>query len=139
MMCRRSLYTIMLGAMLAMAANLMPSSYAQAMGTACCCPTGECSCCCAQNKAEEPASVFQSLGRSASETCTCSSGPNPFSAKDSAAVTVSVDRNQKHVFQSSVVLPVGLSSTPAGLPAKRHKPPAVFSQSLYLLNNSLRI
>jgi hypothetical protein len=139
MMSRRILYTIILGAMLAMAANLMPSSYAQAMGTECRCPTGECSCCCAQNKAEEPASVFQSLGRSASESCTCSSGPNPFSVKDSAAVTVSVDPTQKHVFQSSVVLPAGLSPTPAGLPEKRHKPPAVSPQSLYLLNNSLRI
>jgi hypothetical protein len=139
MISKRCLYTIMLGAMLAMAANLIPSSDAQAMGTECRCPTGECSCCCSQNKAEEPVSVLQSSGSAASESCTCSSGPNPFSVKDSAAVTVSVDPTQKHVFQSSVVLPAGLSPTPAGLPAKRHKPPAVSSQSLYLLNNSLRI
>ena len=137
-MYKRMLYRVLLGTMLAMAANLMLSLDAQAMGTECRCPTGECSCCCAQNEVEEPVSALQSSGRSASETCTCSSGPNPFSARPAASV-VSVGPIQEHVFQSSVVLPVGLSSMSAGLPATRHKPPAVSHQCLYLLNSSFRI
>ena len=96
----RSLYTIILGAMLAMAVNLIPPPDAQAMGTDCRCPAGQCSCsCCAQHEAEEPAPVLQPPGEVAAGTCSCSAGPNPFSA-DVAVTAVYVDPLKKTFFSA---------------------------------------
>lgn len=139
MISMRSLYIIILGAMLAMAVNLMPLSDAQAMGTDCCCPAGQCSCsCCTQHEAEESAPVLQPPGAVAAGTCSCSAGPNPFSA-DGAMTTVYVDPPKKRFFQLISVYTAGDSCTLAVLPAKRYKPPGVSRRGLYLLNSNFRI
>jgi hypothetical protein len=138
MMYKRMLYGILLGAMLAMVANLMPSSDAQAMGTACLCPGGECSCCCKQDAAEGLAPVSQSLDTSASGHCSCSTGPNPFGTGETQKQAY-IDPSKERLFQPVVVFISAAFHPPAGLPANRHKPPAVSSQRLYLLNSSFRI
>jgi len=136
----RSLYIIMLGAMLAMAVNLMQPSDAQAMGTDCRCPAGMCSCCCCtQHEAQEPASVLQPPGDVAAGTCTCSTGPNPFST-DGTANTAYVDPPKKRLFHhSAAAASAVMCIAPAGLPDRRDKPPAVSHRSLYLLKSSFLI
>ena len=138
-MYKRCLYTIILGAMLAMAANLMPASYAQAMGTECRCPTGECSCsCCRQLEAQVSPAVLQFPNTPASGSCTCSTGPNPFRADESKAAAY-VDPPKKRFFQPLTTTVSVVYSAPIGLPVKKYKPPAASCQRLYLLNSSFRI
>jgi hypothetical protein len=139
MISMRSLYTIILGAMLAMAVNLVPSSDVQAMGTDCRCPAGQCSCsCCTQHEAEDSASVLQSPGAVAAGTCSCSAGPNPFSA-DGAVAAVYIDPAKKRFFQPVFVYTACEMCAFAVLPVKRYKPPGISRQGLYLLNSTFRI
>jgi hypothetical protein len=139
MILMRSLYTIMLGTMLALAVNLIPTSDVQAMGTDCRCPAGQCSCsCCTQHEAEDPAPVLQPSGEVAPGTCACSAGPNPFSA-DGAMTKVYVDSPKKRFFQPISVYTAGEICALAVLPLKRYKPPGISRQGLYLLNSTFRI
>ena len=135
----RSLYTIILGAMLAMAVNLIPPSDAQAMGADCRCPAGVCSCCCCtQHQNDDPAPALQPLNEPTLGTCTCSTGPNPF---DPGTVSISTycDPTKKRILHSSVVYSADVRFRSTDPPAKRSKPPTVFQHPLYLLNKSLRI
>jgi hypothetical protein len=139
MMSRRSLYTIILGAMLAMAANLMPSSDAQAMNTTCCCSADECRCSgCVQHAADDTVPLLQPLDETPSNTCTCSTGPNPFRT-DIVSASPYAEPTKKRLFNCSAFSSVSVSYTLADLPAQEYKPPLIAQQSLYLLNNSLRI
>jgi len=128
----------MFGAMLAMAATFMPPSDAQAMGTACRCSGGECSCCCEQDAAEGLVPVAQSLGTVASEDCSCSTGANPFGAGETRK-SAYVDSSKERLSQPAVVFIAAAFHAPARLPANRHKPSVVSFQCLYLLNSSFRI
>ena len=137
-MFKRRLYTLVFGVLLAVAATHLLSSDAQAMGSGCVCPAGECQCCCKKDVSEELPAGLQLSGTAASETCTCSTGPNPFST-DESAVTVYVAPLKKRFFQILVSAVSMLGSTPTGLPLERYKPPATSSQRLYLLKSSFLV
>jgi len=138
-MLKRCLYTVIFGALLAVAATFVPPTDAQAMSSSCACPAGECRCCCKQGEAEDSAAVLLSPGMAAAETCTCSAGPNPFSTDESVA-TVFVDPPKKRFFQTlAAAAAAAVPSAPEGLRVKRYKPPAISSQRLYLLNSSFLV
>jgi hypothetical protein len=139
MISKRCLYTIMLGAMLALAANLMPSSDAQAMKTSCCCSAEECRCSgCSQHAANDSVPVLQLLSKAAADTCTCSTGPNPFDT-DEASPSSYLEPTKKHLSISTAASTSGVHYLTTAPHDRAHKPPAVSRQCLYLLNNSFRI
>jgi hypothetical protein len=137
-MMKRFTYTIIVSALLAVTAAVLPASEAQAMGAGCCCPAESCGCGCADHGPDEIWSDLQITDGAAREACTCSTGPNPFGT-DEALVTVCVDPPKKKFFQTlAKTAAAGLPAT-ADPPQKWYKPPAIAWRPLYLLKNAFLI
>jgi hypothetical protein len=137
-MLMRKLYISIILAMLAVAATVVLSPEAQAMGAACCCPAESCGCGCTQHGQEEPVAAFEPFGTDDAGTCSCSTGSNPFGMDESAAA-VCLDPPKKRFLQPLASAADGVCFAPEGTSPKRYKPPAVTQRCLYILKSSFLI